>query len=131
MKILEIAFTGYSVTDMKRAKGFYEGVLGLKKTRGFGQLNGDDQWAEYDIGSGCLALITGAGDAWPPARAGTAVALEVEDFDQSVAELRSKGVTIIWEPQHRPSCSTVVAADPDGNWIVLHQRKQGMGSGGQ
>ena len=31
MKITEIAFTGYSVTDMKRAKGFYEGVLGLQK----------------------------------------------------------------------------------------------------
>ena len=29
MQVVEIAFTGYSVTDMKRAKGFYEGLLGL------------------------------------------------------------------------------------------------------
>jgi catechol 2,3-dioxygenase-like lactoylglutathione lyase family enzyme len=42
MEILEIAFVGYSVSDMKRAKGFYEGILGLKKSRGFGQHNGED-----------------------------------------------------------------------------------------
>ncbi len=28
MQITEIAFTGYSVIDMKRAKEFYEGLLG-------------------------------------------------------------------------------------------------------
>src|SRR5512138_361176 len=29
MKIIEIAFTGYPVTDLKRARQFYEGTLGL------------------------------------------------------------------------------------------------------
>src|SRR5688572_32442553 len=81
MKITEIAFTGYSVTDMKRAKQFYEGVLGLKKARGFGQFNGEEQWVEYDVGTGCLALISGGGEQWPPHAAGTAVALEVDDFN--------------------------------------------------
>jgi predicted enzyme related to lactoylglutathione lyase len=70
VQIIEIAFTGYSVTDMKRAKGFYEGLLGLKKSRAFGQHAGEDQWVEYDIGAGCLALISGAektGRPRPPA----------------------------------------------------------------
>ena len=75
MKILEIAFTGYSVTDMTRAKSFYEGVLGLKKSRGFGEQGGNDQWVEYDIGPGCLALMVGGKD-WPPSPHGTAAALE-------------------------------------------------------
>jgi len=33
MKVLEIAFVGYPVTDLKRARQFYEGTLGLKMTR--------------------------------------------------------------------------------------------------
>ena len=33
MQIQEIAFTGYSVTDMARAKAFYEGVLGEEISR--------------------------------------------------------------------------------------------------
>lgn len=123
MKITEIAFTGYSVTDMKRAKQFYEGVLGLTKSRGFGEFNGDEQWAEYDIGSGCLALITGGGDRWPPHPAGTAAALEVDDFHGFVAKLRSAGVKFIWEPRETPYCWMVVVADPDSNWVVLHHRK--------
>lgn len=123
MKVLEIAFTGYSVTDMKRAKSFYEGVLGLQKSRGFGQLDGEEQWVEYDIGPGCLALISGGGKDWPPHPAGTAAALEVDDFEDAVKKLREAGVKFIWEPRESPGCWMVVVADPDGNWLVLHKRK--------
>ena len=123
MKVTEIAFTGYSVTDMKRARDFYEGVLGLEKSRGFGQLNGEDQWAEYDVGAGCLALISGGGKDWPPHAAGTAAALEVDDFDGFVKKLRASAATFVWEPRESPMCWMAVVADPDGNWVVIHQRK--------
>lgn len=123
MKITEIAFTGISVTDMKRAKGFYEGVLGLQKSRGFGQHNGEEQWVEYDIGPGCLALITGASEQWPPHPAGTAPAFEVDDLDGYMKKVRDTGAKIVWEPRESPMCWMAVVADPDGNWIVLHKRK--------
>lgn len=123
MKITEIAFTGYSVTDMKRAKEFYEGVLGLKKSRGFGEHEGEERWAEYDIGTGCLALISGGGEMWPPHAAGTTVALEVEDFEAAVKDLRAGQVKFVWEPRESPMCWMTVVADPDGNWVVLHKRK--------
>ncbi len=29
LKVIELAFCCYAVTDMKRARAFYEGVLGL------------------------------------------------------------------------------------------------------
>ena len=49
MKVIEIAFTSYPVTDLKRARQFYEGVLGLKRARFFGKENTgfveDDIWA--------------------------------------------------------------------------------------
>ncbi|HEY8994071.1 MAG TPA: VOC family protein [Lacunisphaera sp.] len=123
MRITEIAFTGYAVTDMNRAKTFYEGTLGLTKSRGFGLPEGEESWAEYDIGAGCLALISGGGEEWPPHAAGTAVALEVDDFEGYVARLRADGVKFVWEPRDAPMCRMVVVADPDGNWVVLHQRK--------
>ncbi|MGH8018894.1 MAG: VOC family protein [Opitutaceae bacterium] len=89
MQVTEIAFTGYSVANMKRAKAFYEGVLGLKKSRGFGQHEGEDQWAEYDIGAGCLPLNSGGGKEWPPGSTGVAIALEVGDFDAAIGKLRT------------------------------------------
>lgn len=124
MQVLEIAFTGYSVTDMKRAKTFYEGVLGLKKSRAFGQYEGEEQWVEYDIGPGCLALISGGGKDWAPSPTGTAAALEVDDFQGFVKKLRDTGVKFIFEPTETPVCWMVVVADPDGNRVVLHHRKQ-------
>jgi predicted enzyme related to lactoylglutathione lyase len=124
MQIVEIAFVGYSVTDMKRSKAFYEGVLGLKKSRGFGTLNGEEQWVEYDIGAGCLALIAGGGDDWPPSPVGTAAAFEVDDFDGYVKKLREAGIKFIWEPTESPICWMIVVADPDSNRVVIHKRKQ-------
>jgi hypothetical protein len=54
MKVIEIAFSCYPVKDLKRARQFYEGTLGLKESRVFG----DSQRAgvEYDIGPGTLAI---------------------------------------------------------------------------
>ena len=123
MQVTEIAFTGYSVTDMKRARAFYEGLLGLKKSRGFGEFEGEEQWVEYDIGSGCLVLISGGGDAWPPSPTGTAAALEVDDLDGYIAKLRENGVTFVFEPRESPVCRSFVVADPDRNRVMLHQRK--------
>lgn|SRR5690348_9253324 len=123
MQILDIAFTGYSVTDMKRAKAFYEGVLGLKRARGFGEQGKEDQWTEYDIGPGCLALISGGGKDWPPSPYGTAAALEVDDFQGFVDKLRGAGTKFVFEPMESPVCWMATVADPDGNRVVIHKRK--------
>ena len=122
MKITEIAFTGYPVTDMGRARMFYEGVLGLVVASTWGD-KASPQWVEYNIGSGCLALITGAGDAWPPANAGPAVALEVEDFDGAIEELKKAGVKFFWDAKESPACHMAVVLDPDENRLVIHRRK--------
>ena len=124
MQILEIAFTGYAVTDMPRARKFYEGLLGLKKSRGFGEQDGEDMWVEYDIGAGCLALVSGGGKDWPPSPYGTAAALEVDDFQGYVDKLRAADVKFVFEPMETPVCWMVTVADPDGNRVVLHKRKQ-------
>ena len=45
MQIREIAFTGYPVTDMARARRFYDGVLGHTMSRKRGD-DANPQWVE-------------------------------------------------------------------------------------
>ena len=120
MKVVEIAFTGYAVTDMGRARRFYEGALGLVPARTFA----DEKfaWTEYDIGPGTLALGSGLPHC-EPSRNGGSVALEVADFEAAIGEIRAGGHPILAGPVETPVCFLAVVADPDGNAVTLHHRK--------
>ena len=48
MKVMKIGFVGIPVTDIERARGFYEGVLGLKVSE---EMMGG-KWIEYGVGDG-------------------------------------------------------------------------------
>jgi predicted enzyme related to lactoylglutathione lyase len=113
--ITEITFTGSPVTDMKRAREFYEGVLGLKPA----MESGGGMWIEYEIGNGTFAI----GDNWKPSKDGTAVAFEVDDFDAEIARLKSLGVKFSLEPMPTPVCHFAIICDPDGNNVFIHKRK--------
>ncbi len=119
IKINEIAFTGYPVTDMSRARAFYEGVLHLQPTATWE--NGDRLWIEYDVGPATLALSNLSAD-WRPATDGPAIAFEVADFAAAVADLRNRGVKFTVEPVDSGSCHLAVVCDPDGNSVAIHQR---------
>jgi catechol 2,3-dioxygenase-like lactoylglutathione lyase family enzyme len=122
MKVIEIAFTCYPVTDLKRARQFYEGMLGLKEARFFGDEN--KGFVEYDIGPSTLAIGNGAPD-WKPSAGGGSVALEVDDFDAAITRLKSSGCAFRLKPLETPVCHMAVVSDPDGNSVTIHQRKTG------
>ena len=115
MKIIELAFTGYPVTDMERARAFYEGVLKLEPTRIFG--NPKAHWIEYDLGPSTFAISNMSKEEWKPSSDGPAVAFEVEDFDSAVGELRAGNIKFVVEPFESPVCRMAIIADPDGNSI--------------
>lgn len=117
----EIAFVAYPVTDIPRARLFYEGVLGL--TPNAPVTTGDVQWIEYDIGPGTLGI--GCSDQWLPSNDGPSAALEVKDFDAAVETLRANGIEFLIGPFDLPSCKMVTVRDPDGNKVTLHRRKPG------
>jgi len=122
IKIKEIAFFAYAVTDMKRSRPFYEGVLGLKPNKDFdGSKNPD--YVEYDIGPTTLGIGVAPG-MWEPSEKGASAALEVEDFDEALKTVKEKGLKIVMGPHEFPSCRMIVLADPDNNRITLHQRKK-------
>jgi predicted enzyme related to lactoylglutathione lyase len=120
MKIIEIAFTGYPITEAKRARSFYEGILGLEPTRTFGEE--ESVWIEYDLGHSTFAVSNMSADQWHPSKDGPAIAFEVDDFDQSVKHLKENGVTFVLEPFESPVCWMTIIQDPDGNCIVIHKR---------
>ena len=123
LKVTEIAFSCYPVTDMARARKFYEGVLGLKATYLVGE-SGGMQWTEYDIASGTLSIGAGAPD-WHPRADGCSVGLEVEDFDAAIAHLKASGVQFKMEPFPTPVCRMAFIYDTEGNLICIHKRNAG------
>jgi len=115
----EIAFVAYPVTDIARARKFYEGVLGLQPNA---PVQSDTQkWIEYDLGPGTLGI--GCSPQWQPSEDGPSVALEVEDFEAAVATLREHDIKPIIGPMESPVCHMVTIRDPDGNKLTLHKRK--------
>jgi predicted enzyme related to lactoylglutathione lyase len=113
----KIAFTMYSVTDVARARAFYEDTLGLKV--GMHGSHGDMHWVEYDLpGGGCLALTNTTGR--PPGGGGT-IAFEVSDLDALIADLKAKGVEFRGDIVKGPHCRMSHCLDSEGNAIMLHQ----------
>src|SRR5260370_39473789 len=84
MKVNENAFVGYPVTNLKRARQFYEGVLGLKAAREFGDEN--EAWVEYDLGPHTLAITNGA-PYWKPSPRGGSAGFVVHEFQAAVTTL--------------------------------------------
>ena len=119
MKIKEIGFVAIPVTDMERARKFFEGVLGLKETTSFM----DGKWIEYGIGSKDTLAIACISDTWVPSDQGTGVALEMENFDEAIHELQEAGTKFAGEPFESPVCHMAIVQDPDGNKIMIHKLK--------
>ena len=118
IKVQRLAFVGIPVTDMQRARAFYEGVLGLSAAEEM--MRG--QWVEYDLGNNTLAIAS-VGPQWTPSDQGTGAALEVEDFEGAVKSLKDQKIPFAVEPFESPCCRMAIIQDPDGNNIVIHKLK--------
>jgi predicted enzyme related to lactoylglutathione lyase len=115
--IQSIAFFVYPVGDMKRAHDFYGRVLGLKVESRVGE-----EWIEYDVGGTTFAITTMDANHRPAAK-GAVAAFEVDDLDNTVAQLKAEGVRFAVENAESPVCRSAIALDPDGNELIIHKRK--------
>ena len=118
MKIEALAFVGIPVTDINRAREFYEGVLGLQVA----ETMADGNWIEYSLGNNTLAIAS-FGAKWLPSNEGSSPALEVDDFDATIKWLKGRQVTFTNEPFETPCCRIAIIQDPDGNKIAIHKLK--------
>ncbi|MDE0445604.1 MAG: VOC family protein [Spirochaetaceae bacterium] len=121
---------GVVTTDMERFIDFYEGILGFKVRERFGVEAGTGSAQLKEVAN--LTLEEGAVielfsiDAGvppdpeynaPPFEAGfRLMAVEVEDMDQAVEYLTSKGIEV--HRAHKANPARWIK-DPDGNMVIL------------
>jgi catechol 2,3-dioxygenase-like lactoylglutathione lyase family enzyme len=116
------AWATIAVSDLDRAKGFYEGTLGFKGSREDPNIG-----ILYEAGDGTKFLV------YPSQFAGTSqatsITFDVADFDVTMKDLREKGIT--FEEYDLPYLKTVDGVaemagmkgawfkDPDGNILAI------------
>ncbi|MBA2435902.1 MAG: VOC family protein [Chthoniobacterales bacterium] len=115
--IKDVAFVAIAVTDPEKARKFYQETLELKP----GMTAMEGAWVEYEIGGTTLGV--GCHPDWKPSRDGTTVAFETDDIDAAIAKLKERGVNLDLDKLETPVCWMAQFRDPDGNKLVVHQRK--------
>ncbi len=118
MRALGVHHVSLNVDDVPAAVEFYVGTLGCavrgdRPDFGFGG-------AWLDIGAQQIHLI----EAAPAADLGQHLALQVDDLDACVGELRSSGVEIS-DPSPVGTGRQAFLRDPAGNLVELHQANAG------
>jgi predicted enzyme related to lactoylglutathione lyase len=122
IKVKEVAYTVIPVTEIKRAREFYEEILGLAPGTVLNSKAGE--WVEYELGPTTLAITSMLDENWQPTKHGAATALEVEDFDEAIRWLKERAVGFQTEPWESPGCRMATIFDPDGNCVAIHKLKK-------
>ena len=120
IQVKEFAFVFHPVTDVARARKFYEGLLGLKVGMQIEFAPGQ-WWVEYDIAGQALALSNAI-----PGKPAAALALEVADLDAALKAVKAANFKVVNDVMEFPPCRMFKVGDADGNEITLHQRKASM-----
>ena len=121
MDIRGIDIHTYLVKDVPRAIAFYRDTMGLNLTVDY-----EGMGAEFDLPDGqTFGLWKPDGDmAWKPSQG---IMFAVPDMDAAISELRGKNVHVS-DKHEFPPCFMAFLEDPEGNQIILHQRKDGTHS---
>ena len=117
-----VDFVMYSARNVRRTRAFYQRLFGLKRG---GEWN--DFWSEFRTEPVTLCLnapATKRRPAWRWAGA-PCVAFAVDDVTAAVAACRRAGAKVLIAPVETRVCWMAWIADPDGNRICLHARKDG------
>lgn len=118
MNVLGIDFTFFGVSDMQESLTFYRDVLGMS----LACLVHEGTWAEFEINPGTLVLGQGYDFIHP---GGGTVALAVDNVTAALQELEQLGIQIHSPLGESAVCFWAIIKDPDGNRVILHQRKDG------
>lgn len=111
--------------DEERAVRFYTEVLGFSVRSRF-TVPGGLKLVYLDLGGTTVELMTYTETA-PAARPEgehlgyRMMALEVDDMQRALDELKAKGIGCSWGPLARPAYARAEIRDPDGNSIELRQ----------
>jgi catechol 2,3-dioxygenase-like lactoylglutathione lyase family enzyme len=116
MQVRALDYIGITVSDLDRALTFYRDVLGLS----VGFLEREWGYAELALPPTTIVLSVLSPDAPTELRAPFGGAISV-----ALAEVRERGVPVLLDTVDGSWCEQALIADPDGNRILLHHRKDG------
>ena len=116
MQIEHVDFVSFLTQDIKRARNFYAGTLGLElETEGEHDL-------EFRAGQVTLDIFDPSSIGQPFAPSPAGLALRVPDVAAARGELETKGVQFDGETRDTGVCHQAFFRDPDGNSLILHRR---------
>jgi predicted enzyme related to lactoylglutathione lyase len=119
MQSKAIIWAGLYVEDLAAQVAFYRDVLQLPLRR-----QGID-WAHFDAGGGVLLeLMTGGVASHAPKgsqQQSLVIAFLVDDLDETVAELKRRGVTFLGEPEGYKNQRWAHFCDPEGNRLEIKE----------
>ncbi len=106
--------SAYLVRDPQRAIEFYRDVLGMTPTA----IDDQGRGAEFELADGSTFGV------WKPedGQTGGAIMFAVEDAKAAVEHYRSRGLALS-DVTESPVCFMAFGQDPEGNAIIIHQRK--------
>jgi predicted enzyme related to lactoylglutathione lyase len=118
MDVTGVDFVLVPTRDFERAKQFYGDVLGLERSKQWGEMPGQ----EYETGNLTIAV-------WQPDAFGrefspnnSPIALQVPDVEAARGELQAAGVEFFADTLDSGVCHMAFFTDPDGNGLMLHHR---------
>jgi catechol 2,3-dioxygenase-like lactoylglutathione lyase family enzyme len=114
MKPIAVHHVSINVRDADEATTFYVERLGLVRREDRPDFGFGGAW--LDAGGQQVHLLEGE----PPAAVGQHFALQVEDLDAAIAELREQGIEVS-DAMPVGTGRQAFLSDPSGNGIELHQ----------
>ena len=115
-----VDFICVSTKDLAAAREWYENVLGLERSKLWGQEN--PMGAEFETGSLTIALVDSQKLGIEPRTNNHPIALHVDDVEAARGELESRGVEFRADTMDSGVCHMAVFEDPEGNALMLHHR---------
>lgn len=110
-----IDICGFMVKDAQGALAFYRDVLGMAPT----MIDPEGRGAEFEFADGTTFGIW----SMEGMTSGPFFMLAVEDIKSAIAEMRARGLQVS-EPEESPVCFMAFTQDPEGNNLIVHQRKK-------
>jgi len=112
--IVGIDLAGYFTEDPARALSFYRDTLGLVPT----DIDAEGRGGEFELADGSTFGLW----SMPNTPPGGFVMFAVDDARAKAAELRSRDVKLS-DIVETPDCFMAWGPDPEGNAVIIHQRK--------
>jgi predicted enzyme related to lactoylglutathione lyase len=111
-------FITVSTKDIHTAVEFYDGVLGLEKSKQWGSM------PAFEFETGNLTIAVMQSDAFGLEHGVNTHPIEfhVDDFEGAKAELESRGVKFRGDVIDSGVCYQAFFSDPDGNALAIHHR---------